>query len=64
MVGRRLGDVDGEIKHRDIRRARPAVTASTVSAEVHEKYAKGDQRGNKEGEDNGPDNGRRVRGGG
>ncbi len=63
MVGRRLGDIDGEVKHRDIRRAvRP--TALTVPAEIHEKYTKSDQRGYKEGEDNGPDNGRGVRGGG
>ncbi len=45
VVGRRrrLGDVDGEVEHRDVRRAvRPA--ALTITAEIHEKYTKGDQR--------------------
>jgi hypothetical protein len=47
MVGRRLGDVDGEVEHRDIRRAvRPARPAAlSVPAEIHEKYTEGDQRG-------------------
>jgi hypothetical protein len=45
LVGRRLGDIDGEVEHRDIRRAvrSASPTALTVPAEIHEKYTKGDQ---------------------
>jgi hypothetical protein len=62
LIGRRLGwdDVDGEVKHRDVRRS--AGPALTIAAEVLEKYTKGDQRGDEEGEDNGPDDGRGVGG--
>ncbi len=47
MVGRRLGDVDSEVEHRDIGRAvRPARPAAlSVPAEIHKKDTKGDQRG-------------------
>jgi hypothetical protein len=38
-----LGDVDGEVEHRDVRRA-VRLAALTITAEIHEKYTKGDQR--------------------
>jgi hypothetical protein len=43
LVGRRqgLGDVDGKVKHRDVRQA--AGPALAIGAEVYEKFAKGDQ---------------------
>jgi hypothetical protein len=43
LVGRRrgLGDTDGEVEHRNVRRA--VGPALTRAADVHEKYTKGDE---------------------